>query len=133
MIHNVLVLVDLFCCKICIDPKVSIECPMDTFRCGNNRCIQYSKVCDGNNDCNDNKTLSKSSDETIGCQGIFIRSEEKYQNIIIQIISYVFVFFCFILQRDTGHEEKNWRHYRKSEQREIVGQGLWNIGFWQKS
>ena len=43
---------------------------MDTFRCENNRCIQYSKVCDGNNDCNE--TTSISTDETTGCQGILI-------------------------------------------------------------
>ena len=43
------------------------ECPLDTFRCGNKRCIQYSKVCDGKNDCN-TTSLTK-NDETDGCQG----------------------------------------------------------------
>ena len=40
------------------------DCPMHSFRCQNKRCVEYSNVCDGNNDCIDN------SDESEGCSGM---------------------------------------------------------------
>ena len=42
------------------------SCPLDGFRCHNETCVPYSRICDGNDDCPDN------SDETEGCSGTFI-------------------------------------------------------------
>ena len=42
------------------------NCTLDGFRCQNKRCVQYSRICDGTNDCSDN------SDETEGCSGALV-------------------------------------------------------------
>ena len=44
------------------------QCPLNHFQCKNKRCVQPSRICDGNNDCMDN------TDEIDGCAGtIYIK------------------------------------------------------------
>lgn len=46
------------------NPFVSAVCPTKQFHCANGKCIPFSWVCEGENDCGDN------SDETIAqCKG----------------------------------------------------------------
>ena len=45
--------------------KLSSNCPSSYFLCSNKKCQSPSTMCDGVNDCGD------SSDETIGCNGMF--------------------------------------------------------------
>ena len=40
------------------------NCPLDSFRCRNKRCVKNSRVCDGLDNCSDN------SDEIDGCSGM---------------------------------------------------------------
>ena len=40
------------------------DCPLHNFRCENKRCVEYSSICDGKNDCFDN------SDEIEGCNSM---------------------------------------------------------------
>ena len=47
-------------------------CPRNNFRCKNKRCIQSSRVCNGEDDCLDN------SDEEEGCQGKLFPCEIQY-------------------------------------------------------
>ena len=42
------------------------QCPLNHFRCSNQRCVQENVVCDGKNDCGDY------SDESEGCYGIIL-------------------------------------------------------------
>lgn len=47
---------DIFLLPLCLPANHS--CPIDQFKCPNNRCIPKRWLCDGTNDCGDNEDES---------------------------------------------------------------------------